>query len=620
MSCNVLTPSTAVELVEEKINQWNNYANQAFSNSYTLTEDLSDLEIVFNETSVNFSVDGNLGSPFSYQEAPDLPDIDANFSQFLEPVLGILPEIGAPNFRNIPDFEGELPSLHFPAKPVLTSPTAPGDAPTIDDVTVPDAPDVDSLIPSVPSLTDIDLPTAPTLDLPTFSATAPTNVPQAPSDTFSFTEESYSTDLLTDVTANIRTWLEGGTGLPTRIWNAIWDRARSQESKSAKRSIEEAENRFSSRGYSYPPGAYNKVMQEINQEIKNKESELAREIAIKAAEMEQTNLHFAIQQGIALENVLITLFNERMQRAFETARYAFQSTVEVFNAKITLYNAQYQAFKVEADVYRTRIEAELSRLETFKAEIDAQRLVSEVNNQVINLYNSQLQSVLTHIEIYKGQLAGVQAQVEVDKTRMDAFTARVRAYAEEHNANAIEVQAYAEQIKAEITKADLYRLEVDAYSAEIKAYQAETDLEAKRKEIEIAWQNQELERYVASIDKYKAQISTEIDRIRAGALVYDARSKIYATEIGQEEARTRSDEARYNMAIQEGRAEAELNLQSAQINIENLLRTTTLELDRLKTIANVQGSLASSALSAVSVGASLSSQDQTSHDFNFSCA
>ena len=610
-------PATAVTIVESRFESWNQFATNAFNSAEGYVQNLVDFELTFNGVSSGFTVDETVGAPFNYQSQPDVPDTKVNFSQFQVPQFPTLNEITAPDFYRAPDNEAIKPSLNIPSKPVLTTPTDPGDSPTVVDPTLPTAPDASSLLPTVPTLQDITLPTAPSITLPTFSATAPTDVPTAPNTTFSFTESSYSSTLYDDIFSNLRNWIGGARFIPDAIWNSIWDKNRSREARSNKRAKDEATIRWSSAGFSYPPGSLNANLREINQSIQDKESESSREIAIQQATFEREDLKFVVQQGIALENLTIVLFNDRMKRAFEAAKFAFQTTIDVFNAEVTLYNTQYEGFKIEADVYKTRIEAELARLEEYKAQLDAQGLIGEINNQDIALYNAQLQSVLTHIEIYKGQLAGVQAEVDINKARIDAFLGTVRVYTEKINANATLVRAYAEEIKAEMTKNDLYKTEIDAFAAEIRAYEAETDLEAKRKEIQLKWQDGQLSRYTAELERYKSQLDTEIERVKAEVSIYDGKTRIYATEISQEEARVRADTEQYRLAIEEGRADAQLQLESARTNLEYYIRTLQMELSRLDTIAKVQANLAASSLAALNVNASIGS---TANDnFNYEC-
>ena len=607
-------PSTAVNIVESRFNTWNTFATTAFNDAETRLDDLAAFEISFSGITPDFSVNATLGAPFSYQSPPELPDIEVNYSQFNEPQLGYLPPIEPPEFTNAPENTATKPSLSYPSYPVLNDPTLTATEPTLSTVTLPTAPDASSLLPTVPTLEDITLPTAPTLSLPTFTATAPSDVPATPLDTFTYEDEDYSSTLFTDIETKVSSWMSGVQVIPTTIWNTLWDRARAQQNKEYLAAKNEASIRWGSRGFSAPPGQWNADLQKINQERLNQSSETSREIAIRNAEYVRDDIKFAVQQGIALENLTVNLFNSRMQRAFEAAKYSFQAGIDIFNSKITLYNAQYAAYKVEADVYRSRIEAELSRLEVYKAELDGQRLIADLNQQDIALYNAQLQSVLTHIEIYKGQLAGVESQVRVDGLRVQNYLAQIEAYKSELDADMTKVKLFSEEMNAQKTKSEVYETEINAFAAEIKAYQSVTDLERVRKEIELKWQDAELQRYLAKMEAYKIKLNAEVEKVKASVGLYDGKARIYASEIGQEEARVRADANQYELAIQEGNAEAQLSLESARFNLQQYINTLQMELSKLDTLAKTQSGLAQAALSALNVSASTSATAQDIFD------
>ena len=610
-------PSTAVNIVESRFNTWNTFATTAFNDAEDRLDDLANFEISFSGTTPEYSVSGSLGAPFQYQAPPEVPDIEVNYSQWTEPTLAYLPEITAPVFSNLPENTATKPSLIYPTYPTLLDPSLTATEPTLSTVTLPTAPDADSLLPTVPTLQDITLPTAVTLDLPTFTATAPTDQPAAPLDTFAFTDETYQSDLFDDIESNVTTWMAGTQVIPTTIWNALWDRSRDQGNKAYLAAKNEVNIRYGSRGFSTPPGQWNGDMQKLLQDRYNQSSETAREIAIRNAEYVREDIKFAVAQGIALEQLTINLFNERMGRAFEAARYSFQAGVDIFNAQINLYNAQYQAYRTEADVYKARIEAELSRLETYKAELDAQRLVGDINQQDIALYNAQLQSVLTHIEIYKGELAGVESQVRVDGNRVQNYIAQIEGYKAQLDGDKTKVSLFSEEMNAQKTKAEVYETEINAFAAELKAYATEADIVKIQKDIEMKWQDMELSRYVAKMEAYKINLQSEIERVNASVKIYDGEARIYASEIGQEQARVTADANQYEMAIQRGNAEAQLNLESAKFNLQQYINTLQMELGKLDTLAKSQVGLAQAALAALNVSASTAanSVDQ----FNYDC-
>ena len=94
--------------------------------------------------------------------------------------------------------------------------------------------------------------------------------------------------------------------------------------------------------------------------------------------------------------------------------------------------------------------------------------------------------------------------------------------------------------------------------------------------------------------------------MRAGAAIYDARARIYASELGAESARVASENQQYQLAIDTARTRADLELKKTDLNINQLQRLLALELERIKTVNNVHAQLAAATMAAVNLSASVS--------------
>jgi hypothetical protein len=86
----------------------------------------------------------------------------------------------------------------------------------------------------------------------------------------------------------------GYVGIPVATETAIWERARGKDTLEALRMEEEATMQFASRGFSLPPGVLANRLQAVQQEAANKSSTIARELAIKQADISVEMTKFAI--------------------------------------------------------------------------------------------------------------------------------------------------------------------------------------------------------------------------------------------------------------------------------------------------------------------------------------
>lgn len=613
--CGGLIQHIAGNLVSDGWKDWGDLAKDAFNDVSDFFTDLENLTFTPINPNIDFDVDANLGTPFTKPLVPDDPDLS------FDPVDGpgniAIPEISAPIITEPPDFTGSAPVITLPTPPEDLAAEAPTDAPTIGEVTLPTAPVI--VIPAEPTLDDITLPDVPDITLPAFTDTAPILDAVAPGNTFNFTYEEYSKSL-PELQTEIQRMLAGGTGLPDVIWQALWDKARSREDVTAVKLVQEITDEWAARGFTLPAGVLDAKIEAARQQNQDAANQLSRDIAIQQAQMEQVNIQFAVTQGIAYENLLIGLHFQKMQLTYEVARFTLEAAISIFNAKIALYNAEMQGYMTEAQVYKTRIEAETINVELYRAQLEGQKLIGELNLQDIEIYKARLDALMTHIEVYKGELEGVKTQVDVDKTRVDAFKAQVEAYGEQVRARGTDIQAYAEQIRGEIAKSDIYEAEVNAFASLVNAYKTNNDAKIDSKRIELELSSQHIDKFRVQVEKYNAELNAEAKRVDAGTRIYDGKTRMYSAELSAEQARVSSDTRHFELALREAQSKADIEVKEAQMKIEELLRILSLELDKTKTLMSVQSQLAASALSAVNLSASVSesASNSTSCSTNYS--
>ena len=596
----------AGDIVETGWAQWQHRAAQFREDALGFLAELKnnpDLQLQPVNVHVDFALGATVPGAFVKPLAPALPELV--FQSVQPPSSTALASVTPPVLDAPPEDKAVAPTLVLPERPLPLEAEPPGEAPPIDAVSLPAAPDL--ALPEVPTLRELALPEVPTLVLPAWSASAPSAADLvAPGHIFQFTEQKYSTPLLDELTARVRTMLAGGTGLPDAIWTALWDRARQKEEEAGLRLVQEATEEWAARGFSLPPGALAARVAAARQAVQSATATLAREIAVKQAEMEQANLQFAVAQGIALETLLLGQHNAAMQRAFEAARYAFEAAIHLYNARVALFNAELQAYQTEAQVYKTRIEAELARLEAYKAELEGQKLLGELNLQAVEIYKARLAALATEAEIYKTRVGAVEAAVRANALRIDAFKALIEAYGERVRAKSAETQQYAEAVRGELARAQVYELETNVFAKRIEAWRAKGQGQIEAKRIELETNEHRLRKYLGEIEAYRAQIGAEAERVRAGAGIYDARARLFTAEVQAESARLEGENQSYRIAFERGRTEAELEMKQAELQIEQLQRLLALELERIKTVNNVHAQLAAATMAAVNLSASVS--------------
>lgn len=297
-------------------------------------------------------------------QRPQFMDVDS--------ALGNLPQ-----FPDVPVFGG----MYIPPVPTMGQHAAPS-RPQVDDVTLPDEPTLD--MPTMGQLKEITIPDAPQLAIKDFNAVAPVaDALVVPEVLLNWREPEYKSEVLPELVEWVKRYMQGGTGLPAPVEDALFGRARDRLSAETNVAVQEAVESWAARGFTMPPGMLAAQADAIRAKAQLQAAELNRDIMVEAAKWEIENIRFAVQQGMALEQLLQNMFENMAKRLFEAARFQAQAQIDVFNARVSLFNAQLQAYNTAAQVYKTKVEATLSRVQLFKAQVDAAIAQGQLNEQAV---------------------------------------------------------------------------------------------------------------------------------------------------------------------------------------------------------------------------------------------
>jgi len=472
-----------------------------------------------------------------------------------------------PEFKSIENLlnELDLDDLNMPDAPVMPTielPSLPGIAniemparPDFDtEIEMPDAPDLD--LPEMDQLKTIDIPEFEFPELPDFNGEPPSisdiTVPEV---FINWSEPEYESETLEVLAEYIKEGIqEGGTGLPKDIEEALFNRARSRESRETTRAVQEAMNDWSARNFTMPPGMLVKQVATIREQGQLRASEINRDILVEASRMEIEQLRFLVQQGMALEQLTVNIFNNVANRLFEVARYNAESQMNVFNAQISLFNAQNESFKVLSDVYRIKLDGAIAKLTAYKAAIDAQVAVGQINEQYVQVYRAKMDAVLSNVEIYKAMVQSASVRADVIKNRFDAYRADVQAYSEQINAEKVKVEAYEAQIRGESTKASMFDTQARAYASTVQAVQAKADVKGKQIQLKMEAARVWIGKYQADLEAYKAELQANLSEVQQNTAAFGAEVEAWRATAGMEvsQAEMQSRYADMNTGICEG--------------------------------------------------------------------
>lgn len=330
---------------------------------------------------------------------------------------------------NIPDISAEVGAVTHP----------------ISGFVMPDAitrPDLSTSFPSAP--TEPALGNVSALNLPT----APDFVQDIPAGTMSFVEPEYTSAL--SIKSFLQSWISGiSTGIEANVEQAIWDRARAREDVTAIRTSDTIRNNMAGRGFPVPPGAMAVALMTATQEAIDKNSSLSRDIAIKQAELEQSNRQFAINAGIQYEGQLLTYANQKAQRIFDVAAANLRGAIDLYQTTATVYGARVQGYtsltnalisqqaaeikvnqELPLEVFKSRIEAFDSLVKSEGARLSAISSVYETDGRV---YSSEAQAegskASAEADIYRAEvqyvIGAANVQLETAKSTVAKMTSSI---------------------------------------------------------------------------------------------------------------------------------------------------------------------------------------------------
>lgn len=554
-----------------------------------------------------------------FPTTPSAPPLLSANPPTMQEVVWELPTIPAP-FTGSLDVGNYLPEPFDQDPPTLAYGTAPADFTEA----LPDAPGVNLTfetpnlsvtLPAPPSLLSLNTYTfggitMPTIDsnIPTLNVAAPTVVQYVPGSMYTSSLLQNASSILQDYIVN------GGTGLPPDVEEALWNRGRDREYRAMGDAIAELE-RMEALGYAFPPGVYISARTKIATEMGYTATTLSREVAIENAKLEQENIKWAMQTAVQLEGQLIQYNNQVEQRLFEATKYATEAGIQIYNAQVQAYAAYLDAYKTKVAIYEAQIRGELAKVEAYKAQVDAENAKAQINTALVAQYKTQVDAALANVEIFKAEIQAIQLKAEIEKMKIEIFGEQVKAYGSKVNAYTAGVEGFRAKVQAEASKQDAFRSQVQAYSAEVEA--GTKTIMAK------------IEEYKARIDAknaewegYKAAAAAQASKAQAIASVNSSLAESYKAETQAISSYNEVLTKQWQVSIDQAQRVVEIGISAAKANAELYTTTRSLALEAAKVGAQVSAQIGAAALNSAnwswSESESISDSTSTSKSNSYS--
>jgi hypothetical protein len=449
-----------------------------------------------------------------------------------------------------------------------------------------------------------------------FTETAPNYTGTESSDikNFSWVGTSYSSTMWDKVEEVITEMLNGTTGIPDETWDLIWGREQDRENKATVKAIQEVRQSIANLGFTMPTGIQVAREDEINQKVLDTELGRSRDLAIERVKHEVENLKHAVVQGLDMERLNISLFQEVENRLFEVAKVTFQAQFDKLRADIDLYNLDTEVYKFQFEVHRVQLEEMKLKLEADKLKIESAQAQLGYNESKVKVYMAEVEAVNSAINSYRLAVEKAELGFAYNKQKIEEYNAYV-----ETNLNRAKVHQMAFEIKNTWAQALKTETELDAQVIE--------NYLAGYREFELS-QKTRLE----DLDAVIKEKQFELDVFKTKLQKYQIESEevIKAQQIRVQGANAQTDYAKAMIQNYTGMRDQALKeflagIENTKLNIENTFRKLELELqaamkeadylvEATKMEAQIGATIGGSYLSGLSVSAQISDSANNSFE------
>ena len=505
----------------------------------------------------------------------------AKFDKF----TGTKPTLDNVNSADFPSDPGAAPAVAAYTEPPLPMGTADasllGGVPIVNTaITAPPAPNIDVNAIQKPVVTDPTIPTIPNFTPPEFTGVKPalTDAPPTGLDVLMKTE--YSTVMpimvnnispqidafldrefpqfrtgMAQLEARLATYLAGGSALSPAVENAIFNRTLDRTDGEMRRAKDESWGKAARAGWTMPTLALLNQLDNVDQERRRANAQVSNEIMIKQAELEQSNLQFAVTQSASLRQVMLSTamayFSGLVQingQALEYARGVVDSVTKAYELATQYASLQTRIYESEATVYRARLEGELAKIQAYEAQIRGVQAQVEVDTSKVNLYRAQLDGAMTQANVYKTQVEAVEAAISIEKMKVELYGAKVNAYVSQVNGYTAQWQGYAAAVSGQRAKIEASAEQIRAYSARVGAYQAMVSAKATEIESRVKVNAQRIETYRTEVEAYRSLIGATAEAVGSEINSYNATIQAFIAKANAISEKSRAEIAVYEVA------------------------------------------------------------------------
>ena len=534
------------------------------------------------------------------------------------PTLSQIAPITLPNDIALPP-----PDLLY-VEPMVPTGTSPdysllSGIPTIDALpTLPVMPDLQGEIQGItaPVLLPIDIPDAPVYVAPEFDGVAPSFDAEVPTDLDLQMRASYS-DIapvfaaavsnqfdaflaakfpgfapgMAAIETRLATYLAGGSALTPAVEDAMMGRARARTNTEARRASQEIIKKGARAGFTIPGPVILSQLQDIDQHRRNENVKVAIEIYVKQAELEQTNLQFAVKQSSELRKIAIDASLEFYRgmvqinaQSLDFARATVDAIVKAFDVAARFAETQARIYEADAQVYRAKLEGALANIHVFTELVRAEEAKANTNRAAVDAYTARINAVKAEADVYRASVDAVVSLAGLERIKVELYDAKVHAFGSQVNAFTAQWQGYEAAVKGQNARMEVNVAHSREYEARANAYTATVNGKARAYEAALDGNKLLVDVFKARVQSYEVLEHAKAEAVQIDVGAYRATLDAFVAKANAISEKSKSEVAVYDVALRGLIAEA-------NIIIEEMKEFNHLDIVRAQGLATISESL-----------------------------
>lgn len=194
----------------------------------------------------------------------------------------------------------------------------------------------------------------------------------------------YASDLSDALHDGLLERLAGGTGLDAATETAIWDRARDREAATWTADISAAGDEAEAMGFALPAGVSAERVRMATRNYLDKVSAASREIAVKQAELEQSNMIKVFDQGNQYEQAMAEVVAKRSQVALDGFRADLMRFEGQVKHDLGFWEVSIKQYEAQRNYVLTseKLNSEITRFNA-NAALDSAKVGAQVYGQLV---------------------------------------------------------------------------------------------------------------------------------------------------------------------------------------------------------------------------------------------